>query len=84
MKDNPFVSIIIVNYDGRPYIEKCLNSLMKINYSKFEVILVDNNSDDDSVEIIKNNFPSVIISKLSKNFSFRLLNIRYSKTNSKA
>ena len=70
MKENPLVSIIIINYNGRPYLEKCLNSLMEVNYSKFEIILVDNNSEDDSVEIIKNNFPSVIILKLSKNYGF--------------
>jgi len=70
MADFPLVSIIIVNYNGKTYLEKCLNSLMNVNYPKFEVILVDNNSEDDSVEFVKNNFPSVIILKLSKNYGF--------------
>jgi len=70
MKENPLVSIIIINYNGRSYLEECLESLMEINYSNFEVILVDNNSEDDSIEFVKNNFPSVIILKLSKNYGF--------------
>ncbi len=70
MNEKPLVSIIIVNYNGKPLLEQCLSSLMKIDYPKFEIILVDNNSTDDSLEFVKNNFPSVIILKLSKNFGF--------------
>jgi len=70
MTNLPLVSIIIVNYNGKKFLEKCLSSLMNIEYPKFEVILVDNNSEDDSLEFVKNNFSSVIILKLSKNFGF--------------
>jgi len=66
----PFVSIIIVNYNGRNYLEKCLKSLMNINYSNYEVILVDNNSQDDSIEFIRKFYPTIIIRKLEKNFGF--------------
>ena len=64
------VSIIIVNYNGKEYLQKCLESLMKINYKDFEVIIVDNNSTDDSIEFVKNTYPSVIIIKLEKNYGF--------------
>ena len=50
MENKPLVSVIIVNYNGKPHLEKCLESLMKIDYKNFEVILVDNNSIDNSVE----------------------------------
>ena len=66
----PFVSVIIVNYNGRTYLEKCLKSLMNINYSNFEVILVDNNSKDDSVEFVRKLYPTITIKKLEKNFGF--------------
>jgi len=66
----PFVSVIIVNYNGKTYLEKCLKSLMQVNYSNLEVILVDNNSNDDSIEFVKNSYPSVIILKLDKNYGF--------------
>jgi len=64
------VSIIIVNYNGRLYLEKCLKSLEKIEYENYEIILVDNNSTDDSIEFVKNRYPSIIIIKLDKNYGF--------------
>ncbi len=66
----PFVSVIIVNYNGRTYLEKCLKSLMNINYSNFQVILVDNNSEDGSVEFVRKLYPTITIKKLEKNFGF--------------
>jgi len=66
----PLVSIIIVNYNGKKYLEKCLDSLKKITHSNTEIILVDNNSTDDSIEFVKNEYPNVIIIKLDKNYGF--------------
>ena len=68
--DNPLVSVIIVNYNGKRHLEKCLESLMNVDYEKYEVILVDNNSTDNSVEFVKNVHPSVIIIKLDNNYGF--------------
>jgi len=70
IENPPLVSIIIVNYNGRTNLEECLKSLMQITYKKFEVILVDNNSTDDSITFVKNTYPSVIIIKLDKNYGF--------------
>ena len=47
--NNPLVSIIIVNYNGKAFLEDCFKSLKQVNYSDFEIILVDNNSTDDSI-----------------------------------
>ena len=66
----PKVSIIIVNYNGRTFLEKCLKSISDITYPNYEVIIVDNNSSDDSIEFVKKNFPSNIILKLDKNYGF--------------
>jgi len=66
----PLVSIIIVNYNGKKYLEKCLSSLMKINYENYEIIIVDNNSTDDSIEYVKNSYPSIILIKLDRNYGF--------------
>jgi len=57
MNDQPLVSIIIVNFNGKKNLENCLNSLLKIDYPNYEIILVDNNSSDDSIVYVKNNFP---------------------------
>ena len=66
----PKVSIIIVNYNGKELLKKCLDSLLKVNYDNFEIILVDNNSTDGTVEFITKNYPSLIIIKLDSNKGF--------------
>lgn len=50
---NPKVSIIIVNWNGKDVLAKCLKSLSKIEYRNYEVILVDNNSTDGSQNYLK-------------------------------
>lgn len=67
---NSLVSIIIVNYNGFDYLGKCIKSIMENNYKEFEVILVDNNSSDNSISFVRKNFPSTKIIKLDKNFGF--------------
>lgn len=48
------ISIIIVTYNSSNYIINCLSSIIRaIEGSNFEIILIDNNSTDDSVEIVK-------------------------------
>ncbi|MCM8823168.1 MAG: glycosyltransferase, partial [Candidatus Omnitrophica bacterium] len=59
-KDYPFVSIIIVNYNGKHLLKDCLLSLYDMDYpkSRFEVIVVDNGSHDGSKEYINKHFPA--------------------------
>ena len=66
----PKISVIIVNYNGKTLLEKCLESLFKVNYDNFEVILVDNNSTDETIEFVTKNYPSVIVIKLDSNKGF--------------
>ncbi|MFQ6099477.1 MAG: glycosyltransferase family 2 protein, partial [Armatimonadota bacterium] len=47
------VSVIIVNYNKRPYTELCLNSLLQTDYEPFEVICVDNGSTDGTAELLR-------------------------------
>jgi len=70
LENKPIVSIVIVNYNGRSYLQKCLESIMKNTYKNNEIILVDNNSNDDSIEFVKETFPTVKIIKLSKNHGY--------------
>jgi hypothetical protein len=46
------VSIIIVNYNGGSLTVDCLKSLEKQTYKLFEVVVIDNGSTDDSLNII--------------------------------
>ena len=47
----PRVSVIILNYNGAAYVERCLRSLFCNAYPNFEVLFVDNRSSDASAEI---------------------------------
>ncbi|TAL24620.1 MAG: glycosyltransferase, partial [Nitrospirae bacterium] len=55
------ISVIIPNYNGEATIGKCLEAVFSSEYDKFEVVVVDDCSNDNSVEIIKR-FPCRLIS----------------------
>ena len=67
---SPRISVIIVNYNGKELLQKCLESLFKIDYNNFEVILVDNNSTDGSMEFVTKSYPNIIVVKLDSNKGF--------------
>lgn len=65
------VSVIIVNYKTCPLVVDCINSIYeKTKGVTYEVIVVDNNSDDGSVETIIKIFPQVRIFPLKENIGF--------------
>ncbi|MDH5419613.1 MAG: glycosyltransferase, partial [Candidatus Bathyarchaeota archaeon] len=49
----PSVSIIIVNFNGKEILKRCLTSISTTNYPNFEIVVVDNASTDGSVKSIK-------------------------------
>ena len=51
--DYPRVSIIILNWNGWRDTIECLESLYRINYLNYDIIVVDNDSNDESIEKIK-------------------------------
>jgi hypothetical protein len=61
---NKKFSVIILNWNGLKFINKCVESVIRQTYSNIEIILVDNNSTDDSVEIVSSLYK---IDKLIKN-----------------
>ncbi len=60
------VSVIIVNYNGREYIQRCLESMSRQKYDKFEIVIVDNSSQDDSLVVIKNSLTGLRLDKRAK------------------
>ena len=50
---NPKVSIIILNWNGWKDTIECLESLYQISYPNYDVLVVDNGSEDESIEKIK-------------------------------
>lgn len=66
----PLVSIILSNYNGLVHLKECFDSLSNINYKNVEIIFIDNNSKDRSVEFIRNNYKNVIIIQNKKDYGF--------------
>lgn len=70
MSSSPKVAIVILNWNGRNYLEKFLPSVLATNYDNYEVIVSDNGSIDDSVSFLQTNFPQVKLIRLDKNYGF--------------
>lgn len=71
----PELSIIIVNYNVRYFLEQCLQSVLdaSVNISS-EIIVVDNNSPDSSCDMIKTKFPQVKLIANKENTGFSKAN----------
>ena len=67
--DEPLISIIAVSFNGKIFLKNLFNSILSIDYpsEKIQVIMVDNNSTDGSVEFVREEFPQVEIITLAKN-----------------
>ena len=64
------ISVIIVNYYGRHFLDACLSSFTNQTFQDFEIILVDNASADGSAEYVHNQFPSVKVVENIENRGF--------------
>ncbi len=65
------LSIVILNYNVRYFLELCLRSVeAATSQIDSEIIVVDNNSQDDSCEMVKALFPNVILIENKENFGF--------------
>ena len=53
---NPLVSIIMPTYNRQSIIKKAIDSVLTQTYSNFELIIIDDASEDDTVEYLKTNF----------------------------
>lgn len=66
----PAVAIVILNYNGRNYLEKFLPSVFASTYPNKKIIIADNCSSDESVLFVANNFTEAEIILLDKNYGF--------------
>ncbi len=71
-KSLPLVSVIVVNYNGKNFVANCIESILKNNYSNYEIIVVDNASTDNTVSFLRNKFANrlklIKILELDKNY----------------
>lgn len=70
IQNQPSVAIVILNWNGRSFLERFLPSVLATRYANKRVIVVDNASTDDSVSFLKNNYPQVEILQNSSNEGF--------------
>lgn len=67
---SPKIAVVILNWNGRKYLEQFLPSLFLSAYPSFEVIVADNASTDDSIAFLQQQYPQVGIIRLPQNFGF--------------
>jgi hypothetical protein len=66
----PLVSIIILNYNAGNLLLECIESVLKTDYEKFEIVIVDNASEDDSINKCKERFEEIRIIENKKNLGY--------------
>lgn len=54
--NSPIISVVTINFNGKKFLKRCLNSVLLEKGRQFEIIVVDNGSTDNSVELIKSLF----------------------------
>lgn len=69
-RNYPLIYIILVNWNQRQDIGKCLSSIKKLDYTNYKVVVVDNGSKDGSVSLIKKGFQSVKLIETGRNLGF--------------
>ncbi len=70
MKHYPRVAVVILNWNGRFFLEKFLPSVYNSSYPNLEFVIGDNASTDDSVVFVQENYPSVKILTNKTNLGF--------------
>ena len=70
MSKNPLVSIVIPNWNGKHFLETCLDALRNQTYQPLEVIIADNASADGSQAFIWEQYPEVVLLELPENRGF--------------
>lgn len=63
---NPKVSVLISNYNNSSFLKRCIKSVEKQNYKNKEIIVVDNQSSDDSLDVLRDFKDIVVIAKKKK------------------
>lgn len=66
----PTISVVVLNWNGQIHLEECLSSLRTQTFRDFEVILVDNGSQDGSVPFVRARFPEMRVVALAENRGF--------------
>ncbi len=64
------VSIVLLNWNRWPDTNACIDSLKRLNYGNFDIIVVDNDSSDDSLQCIAESHPDICLLRSKSNVGF--------------
>ena len=67
MTDFSLCSAIVVTYNGRDHLDRCIGSLLALDYPVLEILAIDNGSTDGSVEYLRETYPSVTVTENTSN-----------------
>ena len=67
---NPHISVLVLNWNGIHLLKPCLDSILKMTYPNFSVMVVDNGSNDGSNKMVKEDYPMVQLLSLEKNYGY--------------
>ncbi len=67
---DPSVAIVILNWNGKHYLQQFLPSVINTHYSNYKIVIADNASTDDSVGFLQQSFPAIELIILEKNYGF--------------
>ena len=70
----PLVSVIIVNWNGRDYLQRCLDALSNQTFTDFEAIVVDNASTDLSADVVEQHYSHIRLLRQQENVGFAKAN----------
>ncbi|NJN62962.1 MAG: glycosyltransferase, partial [Coleofasciculaceae cyanobacterium RL_1_1] len=63
----PTCSAIVVTYNGRDYLDRCIGALLDLDYPALEILAIDNGSRDGSVAYLREHFPNVTVCENTSN-----------------
>lgn len=70
MKNYPKVAVVILNWNGRFFLEKFLPSVYNSSYPNIEFVIGDNASTDDSLSFVRASYPKITILENTENYGF--------------
>ena len=70
MNQSPKVIAVTLNWNGKKWIDLCLKSLLKLEYDNYDIVVIDNNSNDGSYEYVVENYNTIKVIRNSKNLGY--------------
>ncbi|HEY6503128.1 MAG TPA: glycosyltransferase family 2 protein [Chitinophagaceae bacterium] len=66
----PKIAVVLLNWNGKHFLQQFLPSVLASTYSRYELIIVDNGSSDGSVKFIETYYPAIRIIRFDENLGF--------------